>query len=74
LNQAPEKAKPGRKPLAPGDGKTARLQLKVLPAEKAELVRRAEAAGQPLQVWMVARCLADTKTARAEKQRKKESK
>jgi hypothetical protein len=57
MNQAPEKAKPGRKPLAPGDGKTARLQLKVLPAEKTELMARAAAAGMPLQSWMVMRCL-----------------
>ncbi len=57
MTPAPEKAKPGRKPLPDGAGKTARLQLKVLPAEKAELVARAAAAGMPLQTWMVMRCL-----------------
>ena len=54
--QVPGKAKPGRKPLADGEGKTARLQLKVLPAVKAEFAAKAAAAGLPLQTWIVMRC------------------
>lgn len=54
--QAPEKAKPGRKPLAPGDGKTARVQLKLTPADKADWLAKAAAAGLTLQAWVEKRC------------------
>ena len=56
MNQAPEKAKPGRKPLADGEGKTARVQLKLLPAVKAAWLERAAAAGLTLQAWVEQRC------------------
>jgi hypothetical protein len=54
--QAPEKAKPGRKPLADGAGKTARVQLKLLPAVKDEWLAKAAAAGLTLQAWVEQRC------------------
>ena len=56
MNQAPEKAKPGRKPLADGEGKTARVQLKLTPAAKAEWMAKAAAAGLTLQAWVELRC------------------
>ena len=56
MNQAPEKAKPGRKPLADGDGKTARVQLKLTPADKADWLAKAAAAGLTLQSWVEKRC------------------
>ena len=56
MNQAPEKAKPGRKPLAYGKGKTARVQLKLLPAVKAEWLAKAASAGLTLQAWVEQRC------------------
>jgi hypothetical protein len=54
--QAPEKAKPGRKPLPDGAGKTARVQLKLTPADKAEWLAKAAAAGLTLQTWVERRC------------------
>lgn len=51
MTQAPEKAKPGRKPLAPGDGKTARLQFKTRPDQKAAYLAKAKAAGLTLNAW-----------------------
>lgn len=54
--QAPEKAQPGRKPLPEGAGKTARVQLKLTPADKAEWLRKAAAAGMTLQAWVEQRC------------------
>jgi hypothetical protein len=56
MNQAPEKAKPGRKPLPKGAGKTARVQLKLTEADKAAWLRKAEAAGLTLQAWVERRC------------------
>lgn len=56
MNQAPEKAKPGRKPLADGAGKTARVELRVLPDTKALWLSRATAAGLTLQAWIEKRC------------------
>ena len=54
---APDKAKPGRKPLADGEGKTARVQLKLTPADKADwMARAAAAAGLTLQAWVEKRC------------------
>ena len=50
--QAPEKAKPGRKPLADGEGKTARVQLKTRPDQKASWQAKADAAGLPLNAWV----------------------
>ena len=56
MTQAPEKAKPGRKPLADGKGKTARVQLKLLPAVKADWRAKAAAVGLTLQAWVEQRC------------------
>ena len=56
MNQAPEKVKPGRKPLADGEGKTARVQLKVLPAMKDDWRAKAATAGLTLQAWIEQRC------------------
>lgn len=52
MNQAPEKAKPGRKPLADGEGKTARVQLKTRPDQKAAWQAKADAAGLTLNAWV----------------------
>ena len=51
MTPAPEKAKPGRKPLAHGDGKTARLQFKTRPDQKAAYLAKARAAGLTLNAW-----------------------
>ena len=51
-----EKKQPGRKPLPPGQGKTARVQLKLTEADKAAWLRKAEAAGLTLQAWVELRC------------------
>jgi hypothetical protein len=51
-----DKAKPGRKPLPQGAGKTARVQLKLTKADKAAWLRKAEAAGLTLQAWVEQRC------------------
>lgn len=54
--QAPEKAKPGRKPLPDGAGKTSRVELRVLPDTKAAWLALATAAGLTLQAWIEQRC------------------
>ena len=54
--QAPAKAKPGRKPLPDGAGKTARVELRVLPATKSAWLAKAEASGLTLQAWVEQRC------------------
>jgi hypothetical protein len=51
-----QKAKPGRKPLADGEGKTARVQLKLTPAVKAEWLAKAAAGGLTLQAWVEQQC------------------
>lgn len=56
MSEAPGKAKPGRKPLPDGAGKTARVQLKLTPADKAAWLAKAEAAGLSLQAWVEKRC------------------
>lgn len=56
MTQAPEKDKPGRKPLAAGIGKTARVQLKLAPAAKSAWLAAAAAAGMTLQAWVEYRC------------------
>ena len=56
MTEAPERKKPGRKPLAEGEGKTARVQLKLLPADKAAWLAKAAAAGLTLQAWIEQRC------------------
>ena len=48
--------RPGRKPLADGEGKTARVELRVLPETKAAWLSRATAAGLTLQAWIEQRC------------------
>jgi len=54
--QAPDKAQPGRKPLPPGEGKTARVQLKLTEAEKARWLAEAAKADMTLQAWVEWRC------------------
>ena len=56
MRAAPEKAKPGRKPLPEGKGKTACVQLKLIPAEKCRWLREAKSAGMTLQAWVEMRC------------------
>lgn len=56
MTQDPEKAKPGRKPLADGEGKTARVQLKLTPADKSAWLAKAAASGLTLQAWVEKRC------------------
>ena len=51
MSQAPGKAKPGRKPLADGEGKTARVEMRVRDATKAAWQAKAAAAGMTLQAW-----------------------
>ena len=51
VTASPDKAKPGRKPLADGEGKTARLQLKTRPDQKAAYLAKAKAAGLTLNAW-----------------------
>lgn len=51
-----EKSPRGRKPLAAGEGKTARVQMKVRPAQKSEWQAKADAAGLALQVWIEQQC------------------
>lgn len=51
MTQAPAKARPGRKPLADGEGKTARLQFKTRPDQKAAYLAKAKAAGLTLNAW-----------------------
>ena len=52
MSKAPEPKRPGRKPLAEGEGKTARVELRVLPADKAAWQAKATAAGLTLQAWI----------------------
>jgi hypothetical protein len=49
---AHQKAKPGRKPLPEGSGKTARVELRVHDATKAAWQAKATAAGLTLQAWI----------------------
>jgi hypothetical protein len=56
VSTAPERKQPGRKPLPPGKGKTARIQLKVLDSEKAQWIAEAAAVGMTLNAWMQMRC------------------
>lgn len=56
MSKAPEPKRPGRKPLAEGEGKTARVELRVLPDTKAAWLARATAAGLTLQAWIEQRC------------------
>ena len=56
MNKAPEKARPGRKPLPDGAGKTARVELRLHPDVKAAWQARADAAGMTLQAWVEAKC------------------
>ena len=54
--QAPELKRSGRKPLADGEGKTARIEMRVLPDTKAAWLEKAKAAGLTLQAWIEQRC------------------
>lgn len=55
MSQAPEKAKPGRKPLPEGAGKTARVELRVKPKKKAAWQAKADEAGMTFAAWAEAR-------------------
>lgn len=48
--------RPGRKPLAEGEGKTSRVELRVHADTKAAWLAKAEAAGLTLQAWIEKRC------------------
>ncbi len=50
--QAQDRKRPGRKPMAEGEGKTARVELRVRPDTKAAWVSRAADAGLTLQAWI----------------------
>lgn len=52
MSDAPEKSRPGRKPLPEGEGKTARVELRVRPDTKAAWQARADAAELTLQAWI----------------------
>ncbi len=56
MSQAPEPKRPGRKPLAEGEGKTARIEMRVHHDTKAEWLAKAAAAGLTLQAWIEKRC------------------
>jgi hypothetical protein len=56
MSEAPEKAKPGRKPLPPGAGKDSRLELRVNLADRAAWKAKADAAGMSLAQWMQDAC------------------
>ena len=53
-----DKRKPGRPALPRGMGKTARVEMRVAPATKAEWQAKADAAGLTLQGWIEKRCTA----------------
>lgn len=55
MSAAPEPKRPGRKPLPAGEGKTARVELRVRPDTKAAWQAKAGAAGLALAAWMEAR-------------------
>lgn len=56
MSEAPERKRPGRKPLAEGEGKTARVELRVHADTKAAWLAKATAAGLTLQAWIEKRC------------------
>jgi predicted HicB family RNase H-like nuclease len=51
MQQAPERKRPGRKPLPEGQGKLARIELRTTPERKAKAERLAAAAGLSLAGW-----------------------
>lgn len=53
MSEAPAKKVPGRKPLPPGAGKEARIEIRCHADHKAELQRKADAAGKSLAAWLV---------------------
>ncbi|MBL8351216.1 MAG: hypothetical protein JNL87_13000 [Burkholderiaceae bacterium] len=46
-----DRPKAGRKPLPAGEGKTARVEMRVRPDTKAAWQAKADAAGMTLQAW-----------------------
>lgn len=56
MTAAPERKRPGRKPLAEGEGKTSRVELRVHADTKTAWLAKAEAAGLTLQAWIEKRC------------------
>lgn len=53
---AEQAAKPGRKPLPPGQGKEARLAFRVNSGERAVWQAKADAAGKSLAQWVADTC------------------
>ena len=51
MSEAPAKKAPGRKPLPPGKGKTARVEFRVHDETKAAWQAKADAAGLTFQAW-----------------------
>lgn len=49
--QSTDPKRPGRKPLPAGEGKTARVELRIKPAKKTEWQAKADAAGMTVQAW-----------------------
>lgn len=52
MRMAPEKARPGRPTLPDGEGKTARVELRVRPDTKTAWQAKANTAGLTLQAWI----------------------
>ena len=52
MSPATERKRPGRKPLADGDGKTARVDIRVRTDTKAGWLAKAKASGLTLQAWI----------------------
>lgn len=52
MTSSPERKNPGRKPLPEGEGKTARVEMRVHPGTKAAWLAKAAAAGLTLQAWI----------------------
>lgn len=51
MTAAPERKRPGRKPLPAGEGKEARIELRTTAERKAKAERLAQAAGLSLAGW-----------------------
>ncbi len=52
MMEAEERKTPGRKPLPEGEGKTARVEMRVKPTTKTAWQAKADAAGLTLQAWI----------------------
>ncbi len=56
MTDAPERKRPGRKPLPEGETKAARIEMRVHQTTKDAWLARATAAGLTLQAWIEQRC------------------